>query len=683
MQNRLLGLSKAFLWFAWLVFAVMVAAGPFRWEMDYFLIHGNQVYYRAMLGMLALLILFCCGYLPLRRRGSWRWELSLIAAFALCFAALEQPVGLLIGLLLFLACFSTGHRLARLFGTTPERPAEILSLGFSFGCAAWLPVLFALGVLHAYYRGVSWLLVLTPLVLWPRDAMAAPRAILKLCHSAREALQLRHPMCGIAVIFLAIGVFLGAAATLTPSITFDSLNMHLPAAQYFSAQHALQPLPHQSYSYYPQGFETLLMVAYHLGGQPAAQMVAPIFFAAFLLALFEIASACELDLAAILTGIACVVITPFILWDGSQTKNDIALGSFQLAALLACLRYRNSGRRGWLMLSGILLASSVAIKYTAIYGAIPLVILLFASLDWKKAHGLRAAAVLVLLMGMLGSYWQVRAFIYTGNPVYPLSVQRATEAAGSRGGGWRKRAKQVGQMAWRINFIGRPHFESPIQNPLGMLLVAFAPMALLAPRRRKSNRRACLFYAGLYIMSWIGTVAVLRYALPAIALLIVFLVGKVKDAYDQNWARASGPVRLSIVAALAGSLAFGLLGVILVESAPLQFSFLAHRIAGDAYLAANLPEYKTLRAFGRLDQKAVVFAVGACSRSYAPDPGAFGCSSAGPARVVELLDRDAYQYIAFPASAGAEERGMYLTGWKAEQVYQDHNYLGFRIWRDH
>ena len=676
----MLGLTKIAVWSAWLVVAALLFARPFRWQANYFLVHGNRLYYLAMWGMFGLLALVCLIYVPYRRRALWRWDLPLILVLGVVFVAAEQPLALLVTLLFFLACFNTGSRLARVFGIRWERPAEKLALGFSTGCAAYLPVLFTLGELHAYYWYVFWLLVLAPIAIWHRETAATAQAVGQLWRSVRLAEELRHPLAGVAVVFLAAAVFFSAAAALTPSITFDTLNMHLPAAQYYSALHTLQPVPMMPYSFYPQGFETLVLLVLQLGGQAAAQLVAPLFFAVFLLLLFEIGRACCLDLTGIFTGVTCVAMTPFILWDGTQTKNDIILAAFQLAALLCCLRWRETKSRGWLMLGAVFIASSICIKYTAVYGAIPLVILFLAQL-WKyQGKRLILALAFLLLMGVLGSYWQARAFVYTGNPVYPETLERAAQPGGVRAGArWRGRVRRLGRKAWDLNFVGRPYFESPIRNPLGMFLLTFAPLAVLASWRRDANRRLCLFYIGLYVLYWLGTVGALRYALPAFALIILFLAAKAKAAYDEHWVNAARPVRFSIAGALAVSLAFGLLGVILVVSAPGEFAYLAHRIGKDAYLGNNLPEYNAMQEFRRLDPHAAMFVTDVCSRAYSPDPGAFACSAGENERIQGLLNRHTFEFIAIPADK--EERTEILEGWKAEQVYRDSKFVGYRIAR--
>ena len=65
--------------------------------------------------------------------------------------------------------------------------------------------------------------------------------------------------------------------------------MHLPAARHYAMTGGLEPLPGQPYSFYPQGAETVMAAAYSLGGQPAVQLVHPLFFALALGAVFALA----------------------------------------------------------------------------------------------------------------------------------------------------------------------------------------------------------------------------------------------------------------------------------------------------------------------------------------------------------------------------------------------------------
>jgi 4-amino-4-deoxy-L-arabinose transferase-like glycosyltransferase len=686
MENRSGSVSKIILWLAWLAVIAVLAAKPFRWEVEYFRVHAGRAYFLAVVGLLLLLVPMCLLYVRWRRGTWYRFELPVIAGTAICLAAIEQPRGFGVGLLFFLASIAAGRRLARLFGIVFESGAETVGVGFSIGAAILIPILFILGLLHAYYWPVFLLLLFLPLVLFWRDALEGVRALGQLWRAATNVPALEHPLFGVAVIFLAAGVLCGTIAALAPSLVMDALKMHLPAAQSYVAVHALQPVSVLDYSYYPQGYEVLIASLYALGAQPAAQMITPIFFFALLLVIFEIAKLCAFDSAGILAGVASILMTPFILWDGSQVKNDAELALFQLAALYCCLRWRASEKRGWLVLGAILLAASFGIKHIAAFGAVPLVLLFIAPL-YRKPRGVRTAAAFFLLLAVLGFYWHTRTFLLTGDPLYPRQVEEAVtprSKAARSGGSWLRRRLEV---PWRLQFNGtRNGFESPLRSPMGIMLLTLAPLALLAPRKRNSSRIACWFYCAVYILLWGSRMTTLRYALAPIAMLIVLVAAKAKEAYDQDWAVAPGAVRFSIAAAFAGTLAYGLLGTILVEIVPGQLPLLAGRSSRGEYLRTNLPGYGALQSLGRMNPNAAVLAVDACGRAYAPNPVTSACTVGGPhgaqRHVQKLLNRYDFQYVVLPVDWDDDERGMLFTGWKAEDVYTDRDWRAVRVTRN-
>jgi len=687
MENRPAGVFKVVLWLAWLAAIAVVAAKPFRWEVEYFRVHGSLVYFRAILGLLLLLVPVCFLYVRWRRGGWYRYELPVIAGAAICLAAIEQPRGFAVGLLFFLACIAGGQSVARLFGIRFESAAETVGVGFAVGAAALCLLLFILGLLHAYYWPVFLLLLVAPLVLGRRDALQGLRAMGRLWRGATSIPSLEHPLFGVGVIFLAAGVICGTVAALAPTLVMDAVKMHLPAAQSYVAVHALRPVFALDYSYYPQGFEILMAAAYALGAQPAAQMITPVFFPALLLILFEIAKLCDFDAAGILTGVASVLVTPFILWDGSQVKNDTELALLQVAALYCCLRWRSSEKRGWLMLGGFLLAASFGIKHVAAFGAVPLA-LLFVTPLYRKPRGVRTAATFFLVVAVFGFYWHARTFLLTGDPLFPRHIEEAVTPRVNRFSSSMARMETRLEAPWLIQFHGAHlAFEYPIESPMGIVLLMFAPLALLVSRRQNGNRKACWFYVAVYLMLWGSRMSALRYALAPIALLTIVVAAKVKDAYDQDWAVAPGLVRFSIAAALAGTLAYGLLGAILIEIVPGQLPLLAGRIDRAAYLRSNLPGYAALQTIGQANPNAAVFSVNACGRAYAPNPVASACAvSSGREgrlrRMQRALNAHGFQYAILPAYWNEEQRNMLFSGWKVENVYADNDWRGFRITRD-
>jgi hypothetical protein len=683
MENRRTSRWKVFVWLVWLAIIAVPVAEPFRWEVEYFRVHGSRAYFLAILALLLLLIPICLLYVRIRRSGLYHYELPVIAGGALLLAAIEQPRALGVALLMFLACLSAGLALGRLFGIAFTGNADTLGVGFAIGAAALIPVLFILGMLHAYYRPVFLLLLVAPLVLGWRFALEGVRAIAGLGRSVSHAKVLGHPLCGIGVLFLAAGVLCGTITALAPTLVMDAVKMHLPSAQAYVALHVFQPVPDLPYSYYPQGFEVLLAAVYALGAQPAAQLVTPIFFFAFLLVLFEVAKLCGFDSGAILCGLAVLLVTPFIMWDGSQVKNDIELCLFQVAALYCCLRWRESGGRNWLLLGGLLLGASFGIKHTAAFGAIPLTLLFLAPL-YRKPSAVRMAALFFLFVLVFGFYWHVRTYLLKGDPLYPRSAEEAV--APRRKSTLSVRLRRRFMEPWRIQVNAtRFDFESPLRSPVGILLLTFAPLTLLVARKQNRSRTACWFFIAVYLVLWDSRIPTLRYALAPIALLIVLVAAKAKDAYDQDWAMAPGLMRFSIGATFAASLAFGLLGAILVEIVPGQLPLLAGRISRAEYLRSNLPAYAAIESVGRMSPDAAVAVVDACGRAYAPNPVLSACIVGGPqrgvGRIQKALGTHDFQYVILPAEWDGPSRAALFSGWKAEEVYADDDWRGVRITR--
>jgi hypothetical protein len=687
MENPRGGLFKVVVWWAWLAAILAISAEPFGWEIEYFRVHGNLLYFRTIIVLLLLLIPASILYVRWRRRGWFRYELPVIAGAALCLAAMEQPLGFGVSVLFFFACVAAGRSLGRLLGIPLESAAETVGLGFSVGSAALIPVLFILGLLHAYYWPVFLLLLLAPLAFAGRDALAGVRAIGRLVRAAGNIPGLAHPLCGVGVIFLGAGILCGTMAALAPTIIMDAVRMHLPDVQSYLAMHALAPVEASSYSYYPQGFEVLTAAAYSLGAQPAAQMITPMFMAALLLVIFEIARLCGFDAAGIFAGLAVIVITPFIIWDGSQVKNDAQLALFQLAALYCCLRWRATERRGWLMLGAFLLASSFGIKHIAAFGAVPLTLLFLAPL-YHKPRGVRMAALFFLCVAVFGFYWHVRTYLLTGDPLYPRRVEEVvTPRVRSlrKGVPWYRRRVTA---LWREQFHDiRVGLESPLRSPMGVALLVLGPLALLVSRRRDKVRWACWFYIAVYLLLWGSRMSTLRYALAPIALLLVIVAAKAKEAYDQNWAITPQLVRFSVAAAFGGALAYGLLGAILVEIVPGQLPLLAHRISRASYLKLNLPGYAPLPTLRRLDRHGAVLLVNDNARAYAPNPGASACvyttpTDDGAEHAQRILSAHDFQYAVLPAYWDQTLRDTLFRGWKTEEVYTDGSWRGFKITRN-
>src|SRR5205085_10859356 len=135
---------------------------------------------------------------------------------------------------------------------------------------------------------------------------------------------------------------------------------------------------------------------------------------------------------AALMGVAAVVTIPVFHWTASVPKNDLMLVWFELAALECFLHWRNSKHFRWIPIAAFFTASAFDVKHTALFGAIPLVaLLLFAA--WREHSRLAAAAQIIVVLGLTGTYWHARTYALTGNPIYPGTSASAAPVAGIPG----------------------------------------------------------------------------------------------------------------------------------------------------------------------------------------------------------------------------------------------------------
>ena len=84
----------------------------------------------------------------------------------------------------------------------------------------------------------------------------------------------------------------------------------------------------------------MFALAWALGGQIAAQLVTPMFFALSLLAVWILARDCGADADEAWTGVVLAASLPVLHWAESVPKNDAGVTFFLLCSLVAAVRWR-------------------------------------------------------------------------------------------------------------------------------------------------------------------------------------------------------------------------------------------------------------------------------------------------------------------------------------------------------
>ena len=650
-------------WAAWVLLVLAWMVQPFLWHLNVFRTVDSRLYLLLLLAFPSLLVAGA-GYHFLRRSGFWRHEPVVLPAAALLILALYAPLAVAVTLWIALAAFVTGKQLTDWMGTTTDVACSTAAGLGLFSCA-----LFVLGMTGAFRTWVFAVLFALPLLVLGKHL----RGLAKELGSMRSAWladpEITASHVSLAVFVAIVLVLFTTAAVLTPAWDGDAIRSHLALARAYLIQHSAAAPPALNYGYYPQGFEVLASAAYALGGQPAAQMINPVFFCLALMLIYKIARSCGIARSWAVTGVALGASVPYLHAAGSIIKNDLPFTAFQLAALLFYLRWREDGNFRWIVGSAFFLAMSLDVKLVSIFGAVPLG-LAYVQAIWRQPKRIPSAFVVAIILVVFGLFWQTRTYLAKGNALYPADMGIASSTRYHR-----TRLTRLERYLFRpysIHFSGKA-YSYPTPNPLGILLLLLAPLWLLRPPDALARRtEAVLWLFGLvYFVPWTYAFGVPRYAIGPVLLLAA--LGARRLALLPKW--------LSL-AAMTAALVFALPVTIILEMAPAEIPLLLRQIDGATFLRRTLPPYAAAEFLSkRAPASGRVASVGDWAVAYAPNPGLFWHAYRNdrryrPADVLEVLEESQGDYLILPQSfnlakleEAARQRGR-LT-----RLYQDHDFV--------
>lgn len=637
-------------WLVWLAAAFWLTRPGFTWEVEYFHSPG-ALFFQLLIAFLTVLPIAVWGYQRLRRRWLWQLEFAAIAVLPAAAAFWYESRAAAVTLAIVLASFAVGRRLRTWLGIPAEGAVEDLSISSGLGLGTLHCLLFLLGLAGWYTVPAFLACILAGLIVGGREIFAFWTTLSQLHQSWRTTNQMRGWGGALITVFGAAFVTCSVMVMLAPSLAYDVLRVHLPLVHYYAAQHALRTPAYLSYGFFPQGVETLMAMGYVLAGDAAAQMLPVVYFALAMLMAFRIGRMCGLTQVAALTGTMFAAATPLVHWTGSVAKNDMALAFFMLAALHGYLRWRESGDFPSVFAGAFFLAIGAGVKHSVVY-AVPPIALLYAHAAIRQPRPARALAKLAAVFLVFGTFWIARTWLLTGNPAYPFSPELAVSPRNATR--WSSLALRALRLPWDIHFHGRGFFESPLENPMGIALVLFAPIWALAWRKLNPAERACLFFCALYLPYWAVVQGQPRFAIAPILILQVLTAGRVIQ-----FCRGAPPIiKLSLYAASAYVLLFGLLGAAILEINRPQLRYFAGRIDKPEYLREALLPYQAVEfVHDQALPGEPVLSVNACPFVYAPNPSLFDCvwpPDLAKDQLIVLLDQRNYRFLILPVSRAPE-----------------------------
>jgi len=456
-----------------------------------------------------------------------------------------------LGLAVFLALVSAGvgKRILDRLGQTPEHPSDALALALPLGMGVLAMATLGLGELgHLNRVGLSVLLAVMieiGLMTWFRSLVA----LRGWGSIVRKGRTLSTPSLSIAIC--TVLVLSGTALTAVGPVTDgDALCYHLQVPKVFLMRQAVGFVPDLHETVYPLLTELLYAVALEFRGPVACrgiQWVLGLVFAANVIALARP----SLGRRAWWAG-AIVLLTPAVSNGMSAPLNDVALAAFGTAAIFAWVRLHERPSVSAAIVGGLFAGLAIGVKYPALVlcGLLALAIGLRGIQRKSLPRGRWIALALVYLgtTALVGGCWYLRAYVHTGNPVYPYFRQLFGDSGLDEVLDPSKRPLAL--TPWNLLFALGPLSLQPDQfdsfsHQFGPVFLLFLPALLLERAPRRVLLLVGLAYAFLMIcLTQRQSMRFVLIALGPMSIAVAYLA-------SVWWNRRTFPARLMVGLLLA------------------------------------------------------------------------------------------------------------------------------------
>ena len=287
---------------------------------------------------------------------------------------------------------------------------ESLCLGYVAGSAVLSFIVFAIGAMGIARKG----LFLSLTVVAVAALLYFRRWLFPAAPSTGERIAIGWK------ILLAVGIIaygnLYLRQAMAPEMSFDAMNYHLGLISLFNRAHGFVRFV-DMYTGLPQGIEMLFFYAFAIGKHSAAALVHFSFFMdlAFLMVLYGKRFHCT---AAGVAGALLVFASPLVGVDGTCAYNDVGLAAVTFSAVYLLALWRNEKSNGLLIACSIVTGFTMAVKYTAIFFALFVLLMILLGL---RGRSWRTRALLVVSAGVMMSVsilpYLVRNAIWFDDPV--------------------------------------------------------------------------------------------------------------------------------------------------------------------------------------------------------------------------------------------------------------------------
>lgn len=324
---------------------------------------------------------------------------------------------------------------------------------------------------------------------------------------------------------------------LLPPLNWDELAFHLPYAHFWAEQGSLLVNPWLRFPLMPFNMQ-LLYSATLVAGNDVLPHLLNALTAALTLALTFAVGRRYMDWK---TGVIAVLLLAFSTRPGWSTADvDFPVMLFWTCAFVALTLRHESGDVRFMFLAALFAGLAIGVKYQAL-----LYVPVFSILVLRLEQRLPVLAKTALVFLLVGSFWYVRNFIVSGNPVHPVA------------GSW------FGYWIWNAEDLANLNEDLDRVRDWPPVYFICSAGALVFWRGAAKMQQAVMLVAAISTGIWAVSSAYPRYLMaiyPMLALLSAFLLvsifrrvsigkstGWIWKRMGQRWRTATAAVLVTIL----------------------------------------------------------------------------------------------------------------------------------------
>lgn len=325
-----------------------------------------------------------------------------------------------IWMILVFLTYAPGRRFIRILNIRELTRLEMMIFSLSLGLGFIAVGIFLLGIVGLFkpWLMITWIIILG---VWSRDELFSslknsPNLVRTIFRKWKDT---NYQGKGLIVISAVI-LFLTYLQSLTPPWDEDGLMYHMEAPRRFLEAGQVMFIPEIYQANFPMLSEMLFSLGIGLGMDQLAKLIQLTYAILLTLATYGLGERCIGKMRGWMPAVI-LISTPMVIALASFTYTDLTWALYTLLSVYTILIWNGSRNYSWLVIAGIFSGFMIGSKYLGLgYVLILITIILWIvrrsnKKDWIKSILLYGGTVI-----LIGGFWYLKNWIWTGNPVYPF-----------------------------------------------------------------------------------------------------------------------------------------------------------------------------------------------------------------------------------------------------------------------